>query len=184
MTPKIRKLIFKTVIFILSLSLSWYVLKTGSLSPLVEKILPITFLAEFLAGAFYASFFTSPISIAMFVILAQEQNPVILALVAGAGSAFADLLILRFLKDEVSKDLDILTKSFRFFLINKLFKLLKLDFLLPIVGALIVASPLPDELGLFLLGASKMKTNQIILLSYVLNTAGILLIVTPINLLS
>lgn len=180
----IRKLIFKIIIFILSLSFAWYVLKTGSLNPVVEKILPVTFLAEFLAGAFYSSFFTSPISIAMFVLLAQKQNPVVLALIAGLGSALADLLIVKFFKDEVNKDLNMLTKSFRFHLLNKLFKLLHLDFLLPVIGALIVASPLPDELGLFLLGASKMKTSQIVLLSYVLNTAGILLIVAPINLLS
>lgn len=184
MSLKVKKLIFKTIIFILSLSFAWYVLKTGSLNPIIEKVLPVTFLAEFIAGAFYASFFTSPISIAMFVILAQKQNPIILALVAGLGSALADLLIVKFFKDEVNKDLEILTKSFRFFLLSKLFKLLKLDFLLPVLGALIVASPLPDELGLFLLGASKMKDSQIVILSFCLNTAGILLIVTPINLLS
>lgn len=180
----IKKLVIRTIIFILSLSLAWFVLKSGSLSPLVEKILPVTFLAEFLAGCFYASFFTSPISIAMFVILAQKQNPIILALIAGLGSAFVDLLIIRFLKKEVNKDWDILVKVFRLYLINKLLKFFKLDLLLPIIGAVIVASPLPDELGLFLLGASKLKSYQIGLLSYVLNTAGILLIVTPINLLS
>lgn len=184
MSPKIRKLIIKTLIFILSLSLAWYVLKSNSLNLLVEKVLPISFVAEFLAGAFYTSFFTSPISIAMLVILAQKQNPVIIALAAGLGAALVDLLIVKFFKEEVNKDLSFLAKSFRFYLINKLLKLLKLDFLLPFLGALIVASPLPDELGLFLLGASKLKNYQIVLLSFCLNTAGILLIVTPINLMS
>ena len=180
MTPK---LIIKTIIFILSLSLAWYFLKSGGLTPLVDKVLPVMFLAEFLAGCFYASFFTSPLSIAMFIILAQKQNPITLAIVAGLGAAVVDLAIVRFFKQEVNKDLNILAKSFRFYLINKMLKFFKLDFLLPLIGALIVASPLPDELGLFLLGASKLKYHQLFLLSYVLNTAGILLIVAPINLL-
>lgn len=184
MNPKVKKLIIKTVIFILSLSFAWYVLKTGSLNPIVEKVLPLTFLAEFLAGAFYTSFLTTPISIAMLVILAPKQNPIILSLIAGLGAAVVDLFIVKFFKGEVNYDLNLLAKTFRFYLINRLLKLFKLDFLLPLVGALIIASPLPDELGLFLLGASKMKTYQIVILTYVLNTAGILLIVTPINLLS
>lgn len=184
MTPKVKKLIIKTIIFILSLSIAWYVLKKGSLNNLVYTLLPVMFLAEFLAGAFYASFLTSPISLAMLIILAQRQNPIQLALIAGLGAALVDLMIVKFFRQEVNKDLHILAKSFRFYLLNKLLKFFKLDFLIPLIGAVIVASPLPDELGLFLLGASKLKTSQILLLSYVLNTAGILLIVTPINLFS
>lgn len=184
MTPKIRKLAVKTIIFILSLSLAWYFLKSGSLNPLIDRILPVMFLAEFLAGCFYAFFLTSPLSIAMFVILAQKQNPILLAIVAGFGAALIDLLIVKFLKKEVNQDLNLLAKSFRFYLINKALSFFKLDFLLPIIGVIIIASPLPDELGLFLLGASKLKSYQIFLLSFILNTAGILLIVAPINLLS
>lgn len=184
MTPKIKKIIIKTIIFSLSLSIAWYALKKGSLNNLVDTLLPVMFLAEFLAGAFYASFLTAPISLAMLVILAQKQNPIQLAAVAGLGAAAVDLLIVKFFRQEVNRDLDVLAKSFRFNLINKVLKFFKLDFLIPLLGAIIVASPLPDELGLFLLGASKLKTSQIMLLSYVLNTAGILLIVTPINLLS
>lgn len=184
MTPKIRKLAVKTIIFILSLSLAWYILKSGSLNLLIEKVLPVMFLAEFLAGCFYAFFLTSPLSIAMFVILAQKQNPILLAIVAGLGSALVDLMIVKFFRKEVNQDLNLLAKSFRFYLINKVLSFFKLDLLLPIIGAIIVASPLPDELGLFLLGASKLKFHQIFLLSFILNTAGILLVVLPINLLS
>lgn len=184
MTPKISQLIIKTIIFILFLSIAWYFLKSGNLNPVVEKVLPFKFLASVLAGCFYASFLTSPLSIAMLVILAQKQNPILLASVAGLGAALVDLVIVKFFKEEVNRDLNILAKSFKFYLISKILKFFKLDFLLPILGAVIVASPLPDEFGLFLLGASKMKVHQIMLLSYILNTAGILLIVVPISLLS
>ena len=48
--------------------------------------------------------------------------------------------------------------------------------------AIIIASPLPDELGLMLLGASKLTYRQIAILTYIFNTAGILVIVVPISL--
>lgn len=44
------------------------------------------------------------------------------------------------------------------------------------LGALIIASPLPDELGISLLGFSKMKTVWFVPVSYVFNGIGILLI--------
>ena len=61
---------------------------------------------------------------------------------------------------------------------------LHLGFMVPLAGAIIVASPLPDELGLIMLGVSKLKYREIAVLTYILNTAGILLIVLPINIIS
>ena len=46
--------------------------------------------------------------------------------------------------------------------------------LIPFIGALIVASPLPDELGLTMMGLSKMKTSLFIPLSFLLNFFGIM----------
>ncbi|OGM92514.1 hypothetical protein A2755_00255 [Candidatus Wolfebacteria bacterium RIFCSPHIGHO2_01_FULL_48_22] len=57
-------------------------------------------------------------------------------------------------------------------------------FLLPIVGAVIIASPLPDELGIALLGLSKMNRFYFFLLSYTLNTIGIYLLLLGISLLT
>jgi len=47
---------------------------------------------------------------------------------------------------------------------------------LPVIGAIIIASPLPDEMGVGLMGISKLKTKQFILLSFILNSIGIFLI--------
>ena len=45
-----------------------------------------------------------------------------------------------------------------------------------LVGGLIIASPLPDELGISILGFSKMKVSWFIAISLVFNFIGILLI--------
>lgn len=184
MTLKLKGLIVKIIIFILSLSLAWWLIKSGTLNELVDRLYPIKFVTEFLAGAFYTSFLTIPLAMAMFLVLAPEQNPIILSIVAGLGASLTDVLLVRIFRDNFSKDLSSLTKYLKIYLIKKVLKLLKLDFIIPLLGVLIIASPLPDELGLVLLGTSDLKYHQIIILTFFLNTAGILLIVTPINLLT
>lgn len=184
MDTKLRSLLIKTLFFSFSVGIAWYLIKGGYFESWVNTILPHRFLAEILAGAFYTSFLTSPIAIAMFFVLAKSENPIILSLLAGVGAAALDFLMVKLLRDNLNKDLTLLTRQFKLNLAKKFLKLLKLDFLIPLIGALIIASPLPDELGLYLMGTSKLKNYQIIAITYILNTAGILLIVTPINLLS
>lgn len=184
MDPKLKKLLFKTAIFILSLSFAWWLFKSGYLQGLVETILPFRVISEIVAGIFYTFFLTSPISVAMLVILAQTNNPILTALLAGVGTVIGDLLIIKFFRSEISADLSLVSRQLHLQKINVLLRIFHLDFLIPVLGAIIVASPLPDELGLMMLGASKLNYRELAILSYTLNTAGILLIVTPINLLS
>ena len=49
--------------------------------------------------------------------------------------------------------------------------------LLPVVGAVIIASPLPDELAAGFLGLSSMKVWKFLVLSFLLNALGIFVIV-------
>ncbi|MDO8658949.1 MAG: hypothetical protein Q7K55_09495, partial [Candidatus Levybacteria bacterium] len=49
---------------------------------------------------------------------------------------------------------------------------------LPVIGAIIIASPLPDEIGVSLISISKMKTYRFLLLSFILNSIGIFSIVS------
>lgn len=184
MDPKLKSLLIKTFFFSLSIGIAWYLLKGGYFDSWVNTVLPHRFLAEILSGAFYTSFLTSPIAVAMFFVLAKTENPIILSLLAGVGAAALDLIIVKLFRDNLSRDLTLLTRQLKLNLVKKFLKLLKLDFIIPLLGALIIASPLPDELGLYLMGTSELKNYQIIIITYILNTAGILLIVTPINLLS
>lgn len=143
--------------------------------------MPLKIFAEVLAGVLYTSFLTSPVAVAMLVVLAEVNNPIVTALLAGLGAILGDLVIIKLFRDHSS--------DFKFFSrrveqVNIFLKKIHLDFIIPLAGAIIVASPLPDELGLIMLGVSNLKYRQIAILTYILNTAGILLIVTPINLLS
>ncbi len=59
---------------------------------------------------------------------------------------------------------------------RKIFHLRFFRWLTFLIGGLIIASPLPDELGLTLLGFSKAKTSLFLILSFTFNFIGIILI--------
>jgi len=84
--------------------------------------------------------------------------------------------IFRFVKDRVFEHFYYLIKISKSERLFSIFKLNLFRWIIPLVGALIIASPLPDEIGVTMLGLSKVKNSYFILLSFVLNSAGILII--------
>ena len=91
----------------------------------------------------------------------------------------SDITIFHFIR---SKSLtDEIAHFFAYFGGNKIKHLLHSKYFswtLPVLGAIIIASPLPDEFGIGLMGISKLKTYQFILLSFILNAVGIMLVVS------
>lgn len=135
------------------------------------------FLAAFISGFFFASFFTAPIATASLLLLGQNHNPFLISLIAAAGSAFGDVLILKFIKDDIIKDLEVLTKPFAG-MGSYIFQSPIFHKPLAILAAIIIASPLPDELGITIMGLIKFKPGNFFLLSFALNFLGILAITT------
>lgn len=184
MDKRTRNILIKTAVFIFSISLAWFLVKSGYLHSLISSILPYQFIAEFIAGMLYTSFLTSPISVAMLLVLAGEGNPIMITFLGGLGAACGDLLLVRVFRDNYKKEVDGVSRELQLQKIDNFLKKFNLEFLIPLLGAIIIASPFPDEIGLLMLGISKLEYRQIALVSFILNSAGILLIVTPINLLS
>jgi len=49
--------------------------------------------------------------------------------------------------------------------------------MLPVIGALIIVSPFPDELGVTLMGITKIKSYQFLILAFILDVTGVFLFV-------
>ena len=141
------------------------------------------YIGGFLGGVFFASSFTVAFSLVILATLAEDLSPILLALIAGLGAMIGDLLILHFWKEEIGRDLEPIYNQLGGGHIRRLLTTRYFSWTLPLIGAFIIASPLPDELGISLLGISKMPRNKFLLLSYGLNTLGILLITTAGSLL-
>jgi len=134
-------------------------------------------LASFVAGMFFTSVFTiAPASVAL-AHIASDTPSYIVALWGALGAVFGDLVIFYFIRDRFSEDF---MNSFGSTFLRHLFASFHVGFykwLSPILGALIIASPLPDELGITLLGFSKTKTLSLVPISFAGNVLGIYLIV-------
>lgn len=178
MTAKeVRKLTRDLVIVFFSVILAIILVRTGIIEDLVDRSRDFEYLTEFFAGILFTSTFTTPLAIANFIVLAEEGfDPLLTALIAGIGSVIGDYLIYKFVKDDLGDDLRVMGKSLRRTYIGKLFKSRLFYWLTPFIAGLIIMSPFPDELGVSMLGAIKIDPRVFVLISYSLNTLGIILI--------
>lgn len=182
MADKIIKISFNVVIFAFFLYLSWWAYQHGHFDRVLDLGLPFKILFAFLGGVLYTSFFTAPIALALLIVLAQVVDPLLVAGVAGAGSVLGDLTMIKFFRF-IFNQFKVLTHDHKWVSekIGNLLHTLRLNPLAYVVGALIIALPLPDEIGLLLIGASRLSYIKLAVLTYVLNTTGILMILLPLS---
>lgn len=141
----------------------------------------IGYLGAFIAGLLFVSTFTVSTGVVMLLILAETLSAFDIGIIAGLGAVVGDLIIFRFVKDNLLDEIKSITKYFggkhiRATLHTKYFR-----WTLPVFGAIIIASPLPDELGVSLMGIANMRTLHFIFLSFILNAAGIFVVVSAAN---
>lgn len=171
-----KRLFIDAGVLLLSIIISIWFISGGHLQNFLNSILSVSILAAFIAGILFTFFITVPISIATFIILAQQNNPFQVAVIGGLGAMIGDLLIIKIFKDTILKDFHTLSKDLKLQKLFHFFKASHFNHLAPILGAILVMSPFPDEVGLMLLGISKLKYIQLVVLTFVLSTIGIFLI--------
>lgn len=169
-----NKLIGNLLILAVSIGAAIILSRLGVFDVVLSQSTEIRFLGMFIAGLFYTSVLTvGPATLAIAEI--SSYNSIFLVAAIGAlGAVIGDLAIFSFVKEKISGDVEALFKNSR---AKRLVHLLKMEifrWLTPFLGFLIVASPLPDEIGLAMMGLSKIKFPVFILLSYTANFFGIL----------
>jgi len=108
------------------------------------------------------------------MIFASEQNLILAGIVASLGALISDLLIFSFVRGALADEIEQLKKE-RFIskTVSVLHPAIK-DYMLMIFAGFIIASPLPDEIGVSLLAASRtLSLRSFAAVSFLLNTAGI-----------
>lgn len=137
----------------------------------------VTYLGSFIAGLFFTSVFTTAPAIAALGEISLRESLWVTALLGGLGAMCGDYIIFRFMRDTFSEHLSglVRTKGMKMRL-KHLVRSRSFRWLTFLLGGLIIASPLPDELGLSLLGFSKIRTSWFVALSFSFNFIGIVLI--------
>lgn len=166
-----------TTLLLLSIIVFFFLADTPFVHQIIERIGDWGYIGAVITGVFAVMTFTTAPALVVLYSLAEKLNPIELALLAGLGSVIGDFLIFSFFKDKVFLELEpIVTR-----LSNKpfmhIFHTPYFAWLSPVIGAIIIASPLPDELGVTLLSVSKLKKWHFVLLTFVLNSVGLWLII-------
>lgn len=145
--------------------------------PFNDFIISLGYSGTFVAGLMFTYGFTAAPATAIFLILAQHQNIYIASLIGGLGALISDLFIFSFIRSSFLDEIRKLSreKVVRYF--NGKSPSFVKEYFLPVVAGFIIASPLPDEIGVAMLAASRMISTKIFaVISYLLNTAGIFVI--------
>jgi uncharacterized membrane protein YdjX (TVP38/TMEM64 family) len=164
-------------IIVLSVLVAALMVRTEVLANLLDSIGGIKIFGAFIAGLFFTSIFTTAPAIVALGEISLMQGIFITALFGAAGCVVGDLIIFRFFKNRLSEHIAEITshrsvwRRFRLLLKRRLFRWITF-----LVGGLILASPLPEELGIAILGFSKMRVKYFAMLSFVFNFLGITVI--------
>ena len=164
------------VILALSVMLAIILARTGILEDFLTSTQELRVIGSLLAGAFFTSMFSVAPATVVIAEIAKTTPVLEVAFFGGIGALLGDVIIFRFIKDNLAKDFLYLIKksgSERWF---GIFRLKLFKWLVPLIGAIVIASPLPDELGLAMMGLSKMKSSLFVPISFSLNFLGILII--------
>lgn len=177
-------LLYDVIIIALGIVAAVLLSKLGIIDSVVYALRNYAIFAAFFAGIFFTSTFTiAPASIAI-IHLSQLMPLPVLAVFGALGAMCGDLILFFFIKDRFAKDLEnAMPSSMRKHFLHS-FHLGFLKWLSPVAGALIIASPLPDELGISLLGMSKVRLSVLMPISLAMNFFGVYAIVGFANLIS
>lgn len=172
----VRHLIKDAVIIIFSVLIAFALAKTGAVENLLASVKGFNIVGSFLAGVFFTSIFTITPSAVVLLSIARESSLLYVALFGALGAMIGDLLIFKLVRNSLAEDLMSLLKSNPQKKLRALFKVKFFRLSLFFLGGLIIASPLPDELGLMLMGLSKPNNKIFLPTSFIFNFLGILAI--------
>ena len=161
----------------LSIIIAFVMIKTNLLTDILNATSTSRFIGSFVSGMFFTSIFTTAPALVALGEISKVGSIIYTAFFGAIGAVVGDLVIFGFIRDRLSEHFVLMVKHDKWWKrIRFVFKLKYFRWLTFLIGGIILASPFPDELGISILGFSKMRTTQFILISFVFNFIGIFII--------
>lgn len=172
------KIIFLIVIIVLS----YFIFRNPFVSNYLSHLGNLGYLSIFIGGILFAFGFTAPLSIGLFISL-NPSNIWIAGIIGGFGALISDLLIFKFIKISFKDEFKRLSKTKTMksigLLIQRSLGVKIKVYLMYVFAGILIASPLPDEIGVIMLvGLTKINFKILAIISFILNTLGILIILS------
>ncbi len=169
---------------ILSIIFAVWLSRQPGFTDLLHSLGGLGYLGAFIAGALFVSTFTVSISVVIFSILNQHLSLPEICFFAALGAMAGDLIIFHIVKQDLEEEIKPIEKYVAGTHLWKLLHSRHFRWTLPVIGAFFMITPLPNELGLTLLRLARMPTPEFTLVSFALNTLGILSATTIIKILA
>ncbi len=164
-------------ILIGSLLLSIWLTKSDVLATFAAHAAEFEEISSFIAGVFFTSILTTAPAIVSLGELGQHIAPWKVAVFGAAGAICGDILLFRFLHSPLANYILKVAVHPRWRRAGIALEKSGFWWIVPLLGAAIIASPLPDELGLLMMGLSGMRIWSFVVLAYVMNVLGIYTII-------
>jgi hypothetical protein len=167
----------KLSLFIISVILVYFLFSGLAYNPLHDALVFMGYFGTFLAGLLYPYALTSAAGTGILLILAKEQNILLAGGVAGIGALISDIILFLFITHSFSDEVQKLSKETVVRTINRWIPDSVRVYLLATFAGLLIASPLPTEIGILLMTSIKnMSFKKFIIIIYVLHVSAIFII--------
>lgn len=175
---KRRGHISHALLFSGGMAVAFVIGKAGVVEHLVELSSSFILLGAFVAGFFFTSLLTvAPAGVMLYEILHHTGTPIALvAVVGGLGAMCGDLVLLKFLKSNLTDDLAAFVRAHTGNHFKRMWRFRWFSWAMMAAGALIIASPFPDELGIAMMGVGDVKARVFMPLTFAMNAGAIAII--------
>jgi hypothetical protein len=167
----------KLSLFILSVILVYFLFSSLAYKPLHDALVFIGYFGTFLAGLLYPYALTSAAGTGILLILAKKQNLLLAGVIAGIGALISDIILFLFVTHSFSDEVQKLSKETVVRTVNRWIPDSIRVYLLATFAALLIASPLPTEIGILLMTSIKnISFKKFIILICILHLSAIFII--------
>lgn len=176
--------IIKNVIYAgLGIASAVVLAKLGVFESILQYSKNVALVGSVAVGFFFPSILTIAPSVAALTEIASAVPIVLVAFLASIGATFGDIVLFFFLRDKLDNNFLELFKKPKIKRWVHIVHLETFRWTLPFLGAILLASPLPDEIGLSILGFSRIRFLTFVFLSYAMNFINILILVSAVRLI-
>jgi hypothetical protein len=170
-----------TTLAVLSIWLFILLVDSALIAAIFGFIEDLGYVGGLIAGALSISFVTAAPAVILLLDLSNKLDPHVLALCWAVGSTLGDWVTVRFYEDGVFKELQPILRRFKIKSVVRIMRHRFTSWILFLIGAVVVASPLPDEVGLGLMGMSKIKKPYIVFMCFLLNILGAMVVILAVR---
>ena len=167
----------KIAILILLVGVAYIVFSNPLVGDFVNGLEIYGYLSNFIAGLLFSFGFTTPFAVGFFV-LYHPNNIFLASILGGLGALISDIIIFKIIKFSFIDEFKRLERTKRIRelsdLIEYIFGSKIKNYLLYLFAGIVIASPLPDELGVIMLaGLTKIRLRSFMVIRFLFNVIGI-----------